>query len=450
VTDAAAHGLFRACHGQVASWRLGSRVAGATTKDVRTLVRWGLYGFMFSIPLEYPDRSIPLEVHTITGSLLLLIALVQPGLCFRRPPAAFWWLVLYLWMYIALGMFTEHGPEVAKMFFNYLLVTCLFWVACNLLCHSEISRSALFSFVLGCAVLGVMNVLGVATRVVYSDQTSRSVVFGQDANLLGGNMALGLVILMALTVGGDEKLIRARSLGAGLLALVLAKSLMLAGSRGAILALGAGVIAFTFQTGNMRAFARNLAVALLVSAALGTVVYRSESMMKRYQRTVTTGNMSGREQLFPDAWQMFLERPLLGWGPIDNMYELGLRTAAFQLGKKNADGDSALAARDTHNLVLDVLTSMGVLGGLPLFVCLGVCLGAAWKARGGPRGTTPLALSVVVLMLSMDANWSASKQGWTILAYAAASGATVRIQTRRSNRSDRLTATTRLVLPGAV
>ena len=46
----------------------------------------------------------------------------------------------------------------------------------------------------------------------------------------------------------------------------------------------------------------------------------------------------------------------------------------------------------------------------------------AWKARAGYHGTTPLALVTVVLVLSMDANWSASKQGWVLLAYAAASG----------------------------
>jgi O-antigen ligase len=378
-------------------------------------------------------------VHTITGSLFLLIALAQPKLCFRRPSSAFWWLALYLWMYVALGMFTEHVPEVAKMFLNYLLVTCLFWVGSNLMRNPHIARAALLSFVLGCATIAVMNVLGIATRLVFTDQTSRSVVFGQDANLLGGNMALALVMLMTLTFGQKGKLVQPRLIGAVLVAFVLAKSLMLAGSRGAILAVGAGVLAFTLQTGDIRSFAKNLAVAVLVAAALSVVLYRSDSMIKRYQRTLSTGNMSGREQLFPDAWQMFKERPLLGWGPIDNMYELGLRTAGFQFGKKNADGQSLLAARDTHNLILDVLTSMGIVGGAPLFVCLAVCVTSAWKARSGPLGTMPLALSVVVLILSMDANWSASKQGWTVLAFAAASGAAApRRQLRRNPFEDRL------------
>jgi O-antigen ligase len=77
--------------------------------------------------------------------------------------------------------------------------------------------------------------------------------------------------------------------------------------------------------------------------------------------------------------------------------------------------------RDTHNLVLDVLTSVGLVGALPLFVCIAACLISAWGARAGPAGTAPLVLAITVLALSMDTNWSASKQGWLVYAYSVAS-----------------------------
>jgi O-antigen ligase len=401
--------------------------------EVNTAVRWAFYLFVFSIPLEYPDRTIPLEVHTITGSLFLAVTLAQSKLCFRRPPAAFWCLAVYLWLYVAIGVFSEHFAEAAKLFLNYLLVAFLFWVGGNLMRRHLLSRAVLWSFVLGCALVGSLNVLGIATRVVETDDTVRRIVFGQDANLLGGNMALALVALMALTFSGQTKLVHPRVILGAAVAFPLAKCLMLAGSRGALLALVAGVVAFTFQTASIRSFSRNGVVALLAVAALAMVMYRSDSMLKRYQKTLTTGSMSGREQIYPEAWKMFLERPVFGWGPIDNTYELGLRTAGFSIGKHNADGRTSKADKDTHNLVLDVLTSMGLLGGLPLFMCLTVCACAAWTARGGPHGTTPFALVVVVLVLSMDANWSASKQGWIVLAYAAASGRVSMTSARRTN-----------------
>jgi O-antigen ligase len=384
-------------------------------------VRWAFCGLLFSLPLEYPDRSIPLEVHTITGALFLLIALTQPAVCYRRPPLAFWFLAIYLWSYAAMALFSEHSGEAGKLLLNYVLVLMLFWVGANLLRQRAMVQAALWSFVLGCTLIAALNVLGVGTRSVVSDETTRQIVFGQDANLLGGNMGLALVTLMALTFRPGTRLLAAGTFVAAAIAFILAKSLMLAGSRGAITAVAAGVLAFSLQTSSVRMFVKNAAVALLVVVALIGVVYRSDSMRKRYERTLNEGSMSGRERLFPEAWEMFQERPLLGWGPIDNMYELGLRTAGWELGKKNADGRSLYTNRDTHNLMLDVLTSVGLIGGLPLFLCLAGCLANGWSARAGPHGTAPFAIAVVVLCISMNTNWSASKQGWLMFAYAAAS-----------------------------
>ena len=147
--------------------------------------------------------------------------------------------------------------------------------------------------------------------------------------------------------------------------------------------------------------------------------------MKRYEKTFETGSMSGREEIYPEAWRLFRERPLIGWGPIDTQYQLAMRTAGFTIGEHNADGLSASQSREMHNLLLEILASMGIVGGLPLLVCLAVSIAAAWNARAGPRGTAPFTLLAVALVLSMGINWSASKQLWFILAYATASGTAV-------------------------
>ena len=401
---------------------IAARIAGP---DVKAFVRWGFYGYLFSIPLEYPDRTIPLEVHTLTGSIFLLIALTQPRVVFRRPPIAFWCMAMYLWSYVAHGLFSDHVPEVAKLFFNYLLVTILFWVGHNLMRSERVARGALVSFTAGCAVVAALNVAGIATRVVVSDQTARSIVFGQNADVLGANMALGLVMLMVVTFDGRQSIARPRVILGAVVALVIAKSLMLVGSRGAILGVVAGVVSFTCWSGNLRTFARNFGIAVAAGAALSIVVYRSDSLMKRYEKTFETGSMSGREEIYPEAWRLFAERPLFGWGPIDTQYELAMRTAGFTIGEHNADGVSASQSREMHNLLLEILASMGIVGGLPLLLCLVASFGAAWRARAGPRGTGPFTLLVVALVLSMGINWSASKQLWFILAFATASGSIV-------------------------
>jgi O-antigen ligase len=256
-----------------------------------------------------------------------------------------------------------------------------------------------------------------------TDDTVRRIVFGQNADLLGANMALALVMVMGLTFGAAAPIGRMRLLFAGATALVITKSMMLAGSRGAITALSAGVLAFMLQGKNLRAFRRHVGVVLLVSAALTVVIYRSDAMVKRYQRTLETGSMSGREQILPEAWQMFIEKPVLGWGPIDNAYELGLRTAGSALGSKNADGMTKHAHMDTHNVPLDVLSGVGMVGGLPLAMCFVLCCLGAWNARASPRDMLPLSLVASVSAIAMAYSMSASKQLWIVLAYAAASGA---------------------------
>jgi O-antigen ligase len=202
------------------------------------------------------------------------------------------------------------------------------------------------------------------------------------------------------------------------------------------------------RSGSVRTVAKHLTVTALVGIALIVATYRSDSMMSRYQKTVETGSLSGREQIYPTAWEMVRERPIVGWGPIDNTYELGQRVAGFTIGEHNAAGVAAKPYKDTHNLTLDVLTSTGIVGATPLFLCIASCIGAAWTARRGPRGTTPLSLVTVVLMLSMDANWSASKQGWLMLSYAAASRRRVRVAQRASVAAS-MTATDRLRWSGA-
>jgi O-antigen ligase len=407
----------------------------AAWRPVSPFLGWSFCALMFSLPLEYPDRSIPLETHTITGSLFLLVALGQPTLCFRRPTVAFWCLAAYLWAYGCISLFSEHPAEAAKLFANYLQAVLLFWVGTNLMRVHAMAEAALWSFVAGCAVIGLMNFFGIASQTVVSDLTSRQIVFGQDANRLGGNMGLGLLMLMTLVFKPHLSMVRFQTVLGTAVAFVLAKSLMLAGSRGAITAVGVGVLAYALRASDARSFSRQVGVMLLVVAALSLVIYRSDSMMKRYGRTLNEGSLSGREALYPEAWEMFRERPLLGWGPIDHNYELGLRTAGFELGEKNADGRSEVLNRDTHNLVLDVLTSVGLIGALPLFVCIAVCLISAWNARAGAAGTAPLVLSITMLALSMDTNWSASKQGWLIYAYAVASSRPLRrsaIDTRRA------------------
>jgi O-antigen ligase len=113
---------------------------------------------------------------------------------------------------------------------------------------------------------------------------------------------------------------------------------------------------------------------------------------------------------------MFKDKPFIGWGPIDNKYELGRRLQIMYGVPVGPDG-----SKDTHNMLLEILTSTGLFGTVPLLICVILCLLAAWRARSGSWGALPIVMVITVILINMSGNWSASKLDWLMMACALAS-----------------------------
>jgi O-antigen ligase len=389
------------------------------------IVRWAFYGFVLSIPFEYPPRSIPLEVHTITGLIFLVIALLQSGICYRKAPKAFWWYGAYLFIYLSLTLFySNHQNEAMIFFLNLIQAALLFWVSYNLLRYEDIVRAALLSFAISSAAVASLMVMGIGTTVYRStSESDRYTVLGQDPNTVGANMSLGIIALLGLTFGLGA--IKQRSsliaklrfyLTIGPLMALQAICLIMTGSRGGMTSLGVGLLAFTLKQGNILKMLRNFIVVLSALGFAGWVVINTEPMKSRYNKSVKRGDMSGRQFIYPHAFDMIEEKPFLGWGPGNQQYELYERTRHLEFG--DPAKLKTRKTKATHNLALEVLTSSGIVGAIPLFIYIGLCLWGGWKARATTQGILPFALAMAVLMVNMTIPWQAAKQGWLIFAYA--------------------------------
>jgi O-antigen ligase len=396
---------------------------------VNRIVRWGFYGFVFSIPFEYPPRTIPLEVHTITGLIFLVIAMLQPGICFRKAPKAFWWYGVYIFIYLSLTFFySDHLNEAMIFFFNITQAAFLFWVSYNLLRYEAIVRGALLSFAISSAVVASLMVMGIGTTVYRStSESDRYTVLGQDPNTVGANMALGIITLLGLSFGLGAIKQRSRLISKlrfyvmiGLLMALQGLCLIMTGSRGGMTALGVGFLAFTLKQGNILKMLRNFIVVLSALGFAGWIIINTEPMKSRYDKSVRRGDMSGRQYIFPHAFDMIEEKPFVGWGPSNQQYELYERTKHLEFG--NPDKLKTRKSKATHNLVLEVLTSTGIIGAIPLFICIGLCLWGGWKARATTQGILPFALAMAILMVNMTIPWQPAKQVWLIFAYALAYG----------------------------
>jgi len=387
----------------------------ARAEAFHPLVRWGLYLFVFSLPFEWPQRSIPVEVTTLTGGLFLLATLIQPQRCFARLPTALWWFCATLavfWVSFAVGG-AAYPRDALKAFVLRLENLLAFWAAYNLMRDDRIATRTWLIFGVACVALASFTLAGaVNLDEDWVKKSGRVTLVGQNANHAGLILASGALALVGLTYGRDRKLLRPRLLVWPLLALI-GIALVKTGSRGSFLSLTVGLWTFTAVGRTILVRVRNTAVAVFAVALLAWAAWQLPLMRERFQQ-IEQGNLAGRERIFPAAWGLFLERPLLGWGPAQNKYELARRLP-----------EEFRTWRDTHNLVLELLTSLGIIGALPFLLGTGLCVWGAWKARRGNHGILPFAMAVALLMGNMSGNYIGLKLFWLVLAWGAAAGSLV-------------------------
>jgi O-antigen ligase len=206
-------------------------------------------------------------------------------------------------------------------------------------------------------------------------------------------------------------------------------SIVASGSRGGLLALGAGLAVFMTRGHDIRIKIRNSIAILTVIGLLLVASSLSQVSKARWEETYQSGDVTGRDRIWSEAWGMFKEKPLMGWGPVYHLYELGRRTG--DLGWE----DETQEWRDTHNLVLYILTQTGLLGALPFFIGIWLCLKAAWKARSGPQSILPLSMMATLFIVNTSGTWVWVKLHWFILAYALASASQLGVMRLRVKRT---------------
>ena len=300
--------------------------------------------------------------------------------------------------------------DQVKLLILFLQLIALCWTGANVMREDRTAKAAFLSLAASSILLAVIHLSGIArTTTEVASNIERLSTFGQNPNTLGRHLSIGLLALIGVAYGRRKDSFRPAFFVWPLVLLIMV-AITSTGSRGSLIALGAGLLVFALGREGAVVRLRNV---LVVVAAIGLgmwVTYRSETMERRFERTLNEGSLAQREDIYPAAWGMFLDRPLLGWGPTINMWELGSRI-----------GERDHRFRDTHDLLLEVLTVTGALGAIPFFAGILLCLRAAWKAREGPAGVLPLALLVSILASNVGANLHYNKITWILLAFSMAS-----------------------------
>jgi O-Antigen ligase len=386
-------------------WRAG---AVGRAQPSRLLIA-AFVGFVASLPFEEGlvlGHEELVSVTRLLGYALFGLALLQPRVCFRRPPRAVWWFATYIGLYAISGFFQPSPllPQIYGTVFRFGQLFVVLWVGYNLLRYERVARWSLWGF--GWACVAVAGLLVVAGTDLRGGRAGRETVFGQGVDSIAAVVALGGVALIGMAYGrGGARRITKLVVWAGLL--VVAAGIARTGTRGALVELGVGLMALMASRGSARTRMRNAVIVVLALLVCYGVTISSAATAGRWQATLEEGNVTGRQSIYPAAWKMFTEKPILGWGPVTIYHELGYRLR--------------LPTRDTHNLFLRLLTELGVVGTIPVCIGLALCVRAAWRGRSGTQGLLPLALIVASLIVNLSNTYLELKWFWVVLAYSLAS-----------------------------
>ena len=379
--------------------------------SIAACIPYVYYAFVFTLPLQVVDTGIPgVGFSRLFGYALMLSAMFHPQLCFASPPKAFKLFAAYLVVYSFLGSLVAFDPHKAgqttaiiTQLTTLIQLLILFWISYNLLRSERRMKGTLLALAFSCIFLSGLLMIGSADGGEH-----RASAFGENPNILATVLSLGVLALVGLAYGRriNEKKLRILSWFAGPLLLIL---IVRTGSRGNLLALLLAMLALVIKPHAIR---ENLKTSFMVLVAITTLAFASyqiEFVRERWERTFEEGDVAGRENIYGAAVEMFLDSPIIGWGPVNHYFELGSRLGLLWL-------------RDPHNIYLWILNETGLVGAVLFFGGLWLCWSSAWKARKTTQGVVPMVMLFYLLLANLKGSGHFDKFFWLVLAYAAAAG----------------------------
>ncbi len=403
------------------------RYVAVAVRGIPIAVRWSFLLFIFTLPYEYADVGFvtqDLSKTRIAGLLFFAVYFFYYG-CSRkrslpRPPHATWWFLTYMVIF-AVSALLDPGPgdqrslsDSGVVTFAQLLV--FFWITADLLQDEKMARGVLLTYAIATSLLALAMLAGFSREI----DEGRLETMGDNPNASGQHMALSALIFIGLTLNGTFKRWRTGKVLVPLLMILLLAGIAATGSRAAAGAFILGCSVFLLPHWRSRRILVSVILATLGIAAAVYMVARNPDFVGRWQESYYEGDTAGRDIIYGAAIDMISERPILGWHPVSGFYELGLRVGLW-------------TGRDTHNLFLDLLLELGIIGAIPFIIGLCLCVRAAWRARAGVLGMLPLALIIANLTASLAHTNLTWKPQWFVFAVAiAASSSKVAEPVRRS------------------
>jgi O-antigen ligase len=392
-----------------------------------------LFAVLSFLDTLFPTGSL-VSAPKLIGLLLVLswLAVIATADSQRRPqifshPAFLGLLAAFIgWVALSVSWAEESGP-VATQLLRYLPNAMLFLIVFSAIRTRDQALMLVGAFVVGALVSAVYGL------IFPTDPAATGRLSGGtgNANETAAALVAGLVLAAALAV-----VLRAQPLLRLLAAAAVplcAFGLFLTLSRGGLVALAASLVAAVVVAGRRRGVVLFVAVAV---AATATVYFAAFAPAQARDRVTHIQGGTGRADIWKVGWRIVEDKPLHGVGagnfPTSTVHYL-LEPGAILRADFIVD-----TPKVAHNMYLEVLAELGVVG-LALFLAiLGFGLACTLKAvsafmEGGDTGMEILSRALFVALVGLLAadffgSKQFSKQLWLLLSLGPALLAIARAQ----------------------
>jgi O-antigen ligase len=375
---------------------------------MRKLARFLLLVFAFAIPWEYSlDLGEPIgNVARVAGLLTLLaavLAVLRDGRL--RPPGAFQWLTLTLFLWLCFSYFwtVDSAATLIKMraYFQEMMIVWLVWEFAD---TPADLRNLLRATVAGSWVLAILTLAAFRSPEAIAAGQIRFAAYGQDPNDMARFLDLGFP-LAALLFECDRRW-PMRLLALGFLPVGLAAVLLTASREGflaAVIAL-AGSAVLLARHHPRRVIAGAFALPPLLATLWFTVPTGTLARLATIPEQLRSGDLNQRLSIWSAGWRAFVRAPLFGSGA-------GSFTAAAHL-----------AAIDTaHNTALSLAVNGGLVALSLALLLVALAALAAFRTQGSLRVALVTGL-LVWMVTTLVATVEENRTTWLLLAMIALAG----------------------------
>lgn len=385
--------------------------------EPRLLTKIMLYVFVATLPLQtihlpLLNSEAAVSVPRLSGYAFFLAALLDRGVAFRRVPWSAWPIFIF-WAWSVMADISEVSIDRSLLMqrgLSWIQSIVMFVIVANL-CRTESVRTGLYlTFTCAVGTVGFLQLLGVATSAFGASDDggivdqARMSMFGNDANFVGCDYGLAVLLAIAVVAGYARTNVSFRVLAMGLVA-PFAFAMASTGSRTAVVATVVGVMGGAFL--GLKGRARWIGVLSGGAAIAGFLVLalQSDIVRQRFEAVWYARDSSAREDIYLTAVELIEDNPWKGYGMSNHAYQLGAWDPTL----------SKTPYRDAHNIVLAALLQAGLIGASIYALGLAGIVWSVWKNRRGKEDFVFFGVICFLLVSNLLLPFDLRKIHWLML-----------------------------------